>query len=706
LITLAVRAATAGTSPAALALAHGAFPMFTLTRIALPAVLAFALLAVGVGVGVRPSSATADEKPAMKAEKPGEKKDAKPEKPTAVGGTVIGPDGKPVAGASVFVGYYRTGGMWAAGQERTVGTKVATTDADGKFTADVPKDAPTYFWVYATKAGLGAAWAEPEYPSPVFTQPTKLALKMPADLPIAGKVLTIEGKPAAGATVNVFTMMDPAGRDIDKFLKAAANGGFGSVGQWEQPLHPPAELFRTTTDADGKFEIPGVGDDRIVGVVVSGKGIARMSGLVLTRKGVNVEPLNQQPKGPGRVTTRSHPVFYGPTPTFVVEPGYAVEGTVTDKKTGKPIAGCSMEINTGHWDRITTVSDKGGKYRFDGMTKGMGHYIHVSPPKGVDVFPTWGDVKEGTGYQTVTKDFALVPGAVFAGKVIDKETKQPVAASFQVIPDADNDFAKKPEYETASRDMVWKGGDGNFRIVTLPGKSRVNVSIRPTGTLYGEPFHPYPGGQTLDIDLPETGVKEHVIEVERGKTSMVTAVDESGKPVSGLVAAGITQTNHDGVEQLRVFKLPPAEAEFTVFGLGEKEKRRVVVVQPEKRLAATMLATPDAEGKLTLAPLQPVRGTFTDADGHPLIGLTVSIDYDSYGTGELFRDHAPKWVMSAVTDKDGTFEIPDAIPGLPFTFGVRKGDVYYRGVPRLGAQTVPAGKPLELGVRKLEESQD
>lgn len=673
----------------------------TLLGVVLVAAVSFGLVGVNP-----PPAASADEKPAVKAEKPGAKKDAKPEKPTSVGGTVTGPDGKPVNGASVFIGYYRSGGMWAPGQERTVGTKVATTGMDGKFTGDVPKDAPTYFWVYATKPGLGAAWVEPEYPSPTFTDAAKLVLKMPADHTIRGKVLNVEGKAVAGVTVTVFTMMDPAGRDFEKFMKAAANGGFGSAGQWDNPLHPPVELFGTTTDADGKFEMAGVGADRIVGVVVSGKGVARMSGLVLTRAGVDVEPLNKQPGGSTIKGKGRHPVFYCPTPTLVVEPGYAVEGTVTDKKTGKPIPGCSLDINTGHWDRLSTVSDKDGKYRFDGMTKGMGHYIHVSPPKGVDVFPTWADVPEGTGFQPVTFDFAMVTGAVFTGKVIDKETREPVPAAFQIIPTADNDYAKKPEYETASRDMTWKGGDSSFRIVTLPGKSKVNIQVSPTETLNGQPLNRYATGQTLDIDLKETGNAEFTVEVERGKAVTLTAAADDGKPLSGVLTAGQTLRDHGFVTEHEVHTLPKGENKFTVYGLTAKEVRVVLALHPEKKLAGARLVTATSEGQLTLRPLQPIRGTFTDADGTPLAGATVGIVCNMNGLISLFREHAPKWQVSAVTDKDGKFEIPDAISGVPFTFDIRKGGVSYRGTPRLGAQTVRDGKPLDLGVRKLEEAQE
>jgi RNA polymerase sigma factor (sigma-70 family) len=708
LITLAVRAATGGTSPAALALAHGAFPMVTLKRTVVSAVLTLALIASGIGVGVRPPSATADEKPVMKAEKPGETKDAKPEKPTSIGGTVTGSDGKAVGGASVFVGYYRTGGMWAPGQERTAGTKVATTDADGKFTADVPKEASPYFWVYATKPGQGAAWVYPEYPSRTLKDPLKLALKMPADVTITGKVLNIEGKAVAGATVGVYTLMDPAGRDFDKFLKGAANGGFGSVGQWDDPLHPPAELFGVTTDADGKFEMRGVGADRIVMLVVSGKGIARMSGMVLTRKGVKVDPLNKQPGGSTIKGKGRHPVFYGPEPTFVVEPGYALEGVVTDAKTGQPVPGSTLDVSMGYWDRVTAVTDKDGKYRVDGLSKGGGHYVHALPPTDRPLFPTFADVREPDGFATATLNFPLARGAVFAGRAIDKRTKQPVAAAFQIIPAADNEYAKKPEYETANRDMVWKGGsaDGKFSIVTLPGKSNVNINVEPTETLNGRPLRVHVAGQKMTIDLKEEGNGEVLVEVERGAEVPLTAADADGKPLTGVVTCGQSMHDHGFLAESEVHPLPADEAKFTVYGLNTKEVRPVVAIHPAKKLGGAKLVTAKSEGQLVLRPLQPVRGTFTDADGTPLAGVVVTIDYTGYGMGELFREHAPKWKMSATTDKDGKFEIPDVISGVPFSFDAKKGSVSYRGTPRLGQQTVPSGKPLELGVRKLEEIQD
>lgn len=696
-VSAVLSAASGSAPPTVAALAEGITVSGSNKVLSLLAVFAAGVLGV-VGWAASSVSAAPDDKPVMtKPADAGKAKPAKPEKPTAVGGTVVGPDGKPVADATVSV-------VYGHHDQRAAVAKVATTDADGKFRADVPKEVPAYFTVFATKPGFGVAWVEPKYPARTIADADKLALKLTADQPIRGRVLDTQGKPVAGAIIGVLDVIEPTNGDLDQLLKGSTDGRFGTVGQWEKVLWVPREVAGATTDADGKFEIAGLGADRVVGLTVSGKGLARMSGMVVTRTGVDVAPLNRLPAGSMRKEKGQHAVFYGPTPTFVVEPGYAVQGVVTAAKTGKPVANCRLEVNTGHWDRIHTTTDAAGKYRFDGLTKGMGHYIHATPPDGVDVFPTWADVKEGKGFEAVTHDFALAAGAVFAGRVIDKETKQPVPASFQIIPTADNEFAKKPEYETASRDMVWKGGsrDGVFRIVTVPGKSAVNISVGPTGTLHDQPFHPYRGGQTLEIDLPETGGKEHVIEIDRGKTAAVAAVDESGKPVSGLVVAGITLTNQDGVEQLRAFALPAADSKFTVYGLGEKEKRRVIVIQPEKKLAGSVVVTPDGDLKVTLAALQPLRGTFTDPDGTPLAGVSMSIEYNVNGLWSLFRDHVPTWKLSAVTGKDGNLEILNVIPGLPFTFGAQKGDTNYRGVPRLGTRVVPVGKPLELGVRKLE----
>ncbi len=689
LIQSVLSAASGSASPTVAALVEG-FAMTGFKGV-MSVLVACAVGFVGLAWVGLPAAARPDDKPAMKADAPKAKAE-KPKTAKTVSGVVVGPDGKPVAGATLEL---KTASASLVKDHEA--KPIGVSDADGKFKVDVPNGA-LHFWLLARKDGLGVAWLEPEYPTGAMPA-DNVTLQLVKDFPITGRVLDTEGKPVAGVTVAVRDVIEPLNRDLDKLLKGSANGGFGQAGQWQKVLFEPVKP--ATTDKDGKFVIAGMGADRIVGIAVHGKGVARISGFVFTRAGVDVAALNEKPRGPVR-RVGDHPVLYPANPTFVVGAGYALAGVVTNKATGKPIPDCEVQVNAGFWDDIRVRTDAAGRYTLDGLTKGMDHHVHVTPTSAAGVFGTWKTISRTDVDKPLSLDFALAKGAIFKGKVIDKETKEVVRASFQILPTGDNDYVKRPEYETAARSMVWHGGSEDaFRITTVPGKSRVNINVVPMKTLHGQPYHPYRAEQSLEIDLPEDGEKDHVIEIDRGKTAVVSVVDEAGKPMTGLTVSGITHTNQDGVDQPRIFKLSATEGPFTVYGLGQKEKRRLIVLQPDKKLVGTMLVGADAKETLTLVPLQPLTGCFTDTDGKPLAGLTVGIDYEGYGEGPLVGE-AGGFVLTAKTDADGKFAIPAVVPGLPFTFNIRKGNTNYGGVPKLGKKTVEAGKLLDIGKRKLE----
>lgn len=690
LIQAALSAASGSAPPAVAAIVEEITVTGIKKGLALLAV--FAVGVVGLSLwGWTDAAARPDDKPAMKADVP-KAKPADPKVAKTISGFVVGPDGKPVPDATLEL---KTAS--ASLVKNLAGKPAGVSDADGKFKIEVPKDV-LHFWLLARKDGFGVAWLEPEYPTGAF--PAQAKLELVKDFPVAGRVLDTEGKPVAGVTVTVRDVIEPMNRDLDKLLKGSANGGFGTVGQWEKVLFDPVPP--ATTDKDGKFAISGLGAERVVGLAVHGKGFARQSGFVFTRAGVDVEPLNRQPKGSVVTGPGQHPVMYPANPTFVVGTGYSLTGVVTNNSTGKPIPDCEVEMIAGFWDHVRVRTDAAGKYTLDGLTKGTQHHVLVTPPASAGVFATWKTVARTDADKPVSLDFALAKGAIFKGKVIDKETKEPVRAQFQIVPTADNEYAKRPEYETANRDMVWRGGsEDHFRITTVPGKSKVAISVVPMKTLHGQPFHPYRAGQSLEIDLPADGEKDHVIEVERGRTATVNLVDEAGKPVPGAAVLGLTYTNQDGVDQPRLFTLPGSESKFTVYGLSEKEKRQVVVLHREKKLVGTLRVGAGADEKLTLVPFQPLIGRFTDVDGKPLAGLTVGIDYEGYGEGPLVGEEGG-FVLHAKTDADGKFTIPAVVPGLPFTFSIQKGNTRYGGVPKLGRKVVEVGKPLDLGSRKLE----
>ena len=202
---------------------------------------------------------------------------ASPATPTAaerVSGQVIGPDGKPVAGATVIATRSRdkTQGLGGTDQgARTYQSVRRTTDANGRFTLDleapatdvnIDPDSPEAdqrFQVVAMARGLGLSLQTPGQP-----------IRLPGDdLPITGRLVDLEGRPVAGARVQIRQL----------FLRPAHAGtpGGGTEGSTDprvgrpmlegEPIVPGG----VATDADGRFRIEGLGRETMAVLEISGR---------------------------------------------------------------------------------------------------------------------------------------------------------------------------------------------------------------------------------------------------------------------------------------------------------------------------------------------------------------------------------------------------------------------------------------------------
>src|SRR5262249_25086189 len=133
--------------------------------------------------------------------------------------------------------------------------------------------------VVASAEGLCPDWAE--VPA---GKPGELTLKLSDDdLPVRGRVLSLEGKPLPGVRVEVLGVMKNPGGDLTHWVDGVKKGYWY---QWRRM--PPRSLGlpgSVMTDKEGRFRLVGVGRERVVWLRVTGPGIEFAFFQVMTRNG-------------------------------------------------------------------------------------------------------------------------------------------------------------------------------------------------------------------------------------------------------------------------------------------------------------------------------------------------------------------------------------------------------------------------------------
>ena len=93
------------------------------------------------------------------------------------------------------------------------------------------------------------------------------------------------------------------------------------------------------TGVDGRFQIRGIGRERLALLQVEGPGIESRRLYVRTRPGPLLHIVFQ-----GRDPHGASDDCYGAAFDFVAAPGRAAEGVVRDKDTGQPLAGIELRV--------------------------------------------------------------------------------------------------------------------------------------------------------------------------------------------------------------------------------------------------------------------------------------------------------------------------------------------------------------------------
>jgi protocatechuate 3,4-dioxygenase beta subunit len=701
------------------------------------ALAALVLGTAGVGLGLWAGGPTGMDPPAARPQAPPAASDAgrtAVQETVTFRGQVLGPDGKPVPAARLFT-YQPRAGSSSANAVLELAQR-AVTGADGRFRFDAPKvsvypsgDQASLLPVVAAADGFGTIWAN-------VTRPGEdLTLRLAPDVPIVGRLLDAEGRPAAGATVRVREFTRERTGRLDRFLT-------GWQTQWMDALYadsegglngPPASAVRVTgPDRDGRFRITGIGVESVALLDVDGPGLARAVLYVLTRPGFDPGPVNRatlERIPPSQRFPGQPPLLYGPSFDFVAQPAKPVEGTIREAGSGRPVAGARVSAAAAYNLSLDATTDAAGRFRITGMSKQEDYHVYVGPADGSPLIARTFQLPDTDGLQPVRADLELARGVVVTGRVIDRATGRGVHCSLGYVALPGNTFIRRPEFAVVADRSLASSTDeeGHFRFPVLPGPGVLMAQAHGRETLDGHEVNPYVGAKFDEedrklvpvlaggagepvfataggkfesiahesavkrLDLAEGGEAVMVnVFVHRGRTATVRLQAPDGRPLTGVVVAGMTAM------WPTTFTLP--QAECTVYALDPVKPRTVVFYHAEQKLAGTLTVRGDEAGPLTarLGPTGAITGRVLDADGQPVVGATIRLLYWDESARELDR-HLRQRTELPRADTAGRFRIDEVIPDMKFEPGFRKGSTALLLQPRGQSRRVGAGATLDLG---------
>jgi RNA polymerase sigma factor (sigma-70 family) len=637
---------------------------------------------------------------------------------------VLGPDGKPVAGAKLYL----PRSLREQRQEKSevAVVQLGVTNKDGRFRLELPaaeiptdRDVP----LVAVADGFGLGWIDLSRKD----ASAELSLRLVKDVPIRGRLLSTEGKPAVGVTVTVAWIM--AFERLDDFLFIFQREmHYPDEGTGARRLQLPLKdvLHVKPTDKDGHFEITGVGTERLAILSMKSATFAEGPILVITREKFDAKEYRKNLL----YDKRRKAELFGPSFEQVVErvdTNRSIKGTVREAGSGKAVAGAFIQALG-----ASTRTDAQGSYQLVGMRRSQEFFLTVDAPESSQLMGHFQRVIMPTtpNRKPMRVDIEMRRGVVVTGRVYDKATGKGVgecSVHFAPLPES-----KIPNLEELDLAAL-TGSDGRFRLVTVPGPGVLLAAITGKSlNIDGVPINPYKpaeltvadrrrvrmtdrmkpyqafltagGIEVLDhnnacrvLDVSDVGRAVTCdLALDPGKTLTVQFQDPEGKPLAGAMVAGIS-VHTRGLVQLK-------SAACKIYALDPENPRPVAFLHTERKLAALVTLRGDEKEPLMVRSSRTgvLTGRVLDADGQPVAGAEIYMFYEmSLGrrespfigiSGFSLRDRPPR------TDKQGRFHLDTIIPGLKVAdFRLLKGRQLL--VPEIRPQIKPlsAGQSFHVG---------
>jgi beta-lactamase regulating signal transducer with metallopeptidase domain len=560
-----------------------------------------------------------------------------------VHGRVFDPDGKPVADAPVVIRRWYWDELIPHPDLTTT-----STDHDGRFAATyrksqflVDSSGPEQWrniMAACSVDGFGVGWDD-TYTSQ-RGRDDELTLHLVKDLPIAGRVVDLEGRPVAGASVQVKQLGANAKEDLGPFLaslRARGEGWHSNSPDFASRYFQPRgdQEWSTVTDAEGRFELRGLGAHRVAHLEVRGETIALLRTVVVT------EPLERPIPGDRRFGSDLQQ-FHGAAPVLVAQPTQPIEGVVRASDGGAPLPDVEVTsyvfagLKWGGEKFLSTTTDEAGRFRLVGMPKGRGNQLYLRPNDEQPYFERVFEVPDRPGLETIETEIELERGIWITGHVTDAKSGGPGRGTAHWVPLFRNTFMqKRPQLAPGGLSMQGDqnrfrvAADGSFRVVGLPGPAAIGVETY-SGYRQGVGFELFASeksgtyGISYDnpvglgakwpttmapIDPPADATSATCdLRLERGESIRMSCVDEQSQPLADFEVCGDQPFGN-----WHAIAGPVLE----ICHLGPGEQRPVGVRQTGRKLGryATLSLAGGAEQRLTLLPLVTVTGRLLDSSG-------------------------------------------------------------------------------------------